>query len=331
MKRVIMNPFSPLPKSDKSHVRGWAQVWAERLNADIADKHTDISVYDEIYIDNGVNFSGGLNLFGGFNDEVTARLIELESYCHKGAKLISLDYDMAGIDYASQIEKRLGAKSTSSMLTPGLIEASRSMFSGAETLTMNDLPLTNMILGDSHSVAYATSDQIISRNNGKTLYSAMLQDPSFEWVLSILEPVRHKLEKLTLCFGSIDIRFHAIREGRDSAEIFSQKYSNAAIRLSDILGIPVSVCAPVPVEFEGRRIPGTGKYEGQSFFGSREERLQYTLDFINSIDIDLDVVSPPRHWYALDGEVYAKEIMEAASSVHIAPKHYNSVLNWGIL
>lgn len=327
MKRIIINPFSPLPKSDKSHVRGWAQVWAERLNADIADKHTDFSGYDEIYIDHGVNFSGGLNLFGGFNDEVMSRVEQLIECSNDFVKIYSLDYDMEGIDYASQMAKRIGAKSTSERLTESVIDACRSMFSGVDTITMYDLPLTKLILGDSHSVAYATSDQIIDRNNGKTLYSAIIKDPN--WVIDKVEAARKNIKHLTLCLGSIDIRFHAIREGRPDATTFAETYAEAVKMLSDKLVLPISVCAPVPVEFEDRRLPGTGKYEGENFFGSRQERLDFTLQFIDTLKSKgIDVVMPPMEWYEMDGEAYAKEIMEAASSVHIAPKNYNSIMGW---
>jgi hypothetical protein len=55
MKSVIFNPFTPIPKSDKSHVKGWSIVWSQRLNADIATKDIDLMNYDHIYIDHGVN------------------------------------------------------------------------------------------------------------------------------------------------------------------------------------------------------------------------------------------------------------------------------------
>ena len=208
-----------------------------------------------------------------------------------------------------------------------MIDACRSVFSGAETLTMYDLPLDKLILGDSHSVAYATSDQIIDRNNGKTLYSAIIKEP--EWVANKVTSEGKNIEHLTLCLGSVDIRFHLIRDGRPDATTFAEIYAEAVKALSDKLDIPISVCAPVPVEFEDRRLPGTGKYEGENFFGNRQERLDFTLKFIETLKLrGIGLVMPPKEWYEMDGEKYAKEIMEAASSVHIAPKNYNSVIGW---
>ncbi|MDD2944915.1 MAG: hypothetical protein PHG15_03695 [Acinetobacter sp.] len=329
MKRVIANPFLPLPKSEKSHVRGWAQVWADRLGADIADKNTDLSKYDEIYIDHGVNFSGGLNLFGGLNDEVITRIEQMLQCSEDFVQIYSLDHDMKEIDYGTQMAKRLGSNSTSSKLTQNMIDASQAMFLSAETLKMYDLSLDELILGDSHSVAYSMSNQMIDRNNGKTLHSVMLKDPDFKWIIDKIHPVRNRIKELTLCLGSIDVRFHVLGKNKISAKDLAQKYDVAAFNLSKILGIPVKVCAPVPIEFEERRIPGTGKYEGQNFIGSREQRLEFTMDFIELLENSgIEVVKPPEDWYKMDGEEFAKEIMEANSSVHIAPKNYNSVLGW---
>lgn len=329
MKRVIANPLSPLPKSDKSHVRGWAQVWAERLGADIADKNTNLSNYDEIYFDHGVNFSGGLNLFGGLNDEVATRLEQLMECSNDFIQLYSLDHCMKEVDYHSQMIKRIGSNSTSDKITLPMLESLQDVFLSAPTLKMHDLSLDNLILGDSHSVAYSTADQMIDRNNGKTLYSAMIKDPDFKWVLEKVHPVRNRIKELTLCLGSIDIRFHVLGKNKVSAKDLAQQYDVAAFNLGKILGIPVKVCAPVPIEFEERRIPGTGQYEGQNFVGSREQRLDFTLEFIDNLEnTGIGMVKPPEDWYKMDGEDFAKEIMEANSSVHIAPKNYNSILGW---
>lgn len=139
---------------------------------------------------------------------------------------------MRDIDYASQMAKRLGAKSTSARLTESVIGACRALFSGAETLTMYDLPLDKLILGDSHSVAYSMPDQIIGRNNGKTLYSAIIKDPN--WVVDKVKSVGKNIEHLTLCLGSIDIRFHAIRDGRPDAIRWIENYINPKLDYSHL-------------------------------------------------------------------------------------------------
>ena len=52
---MIINPFSPIPKSDKSHTRGWSIIWSQRLNCDIGDKNTIYKDCETLYIDHGVN------------------------------------------------------------------------------------------------------------------------------------------------------------------------------------------------------------------------------------------------------------------------------------
>lgn len=328
MKRAILNPFTPIPKSEKSHVRGWSMVWAQRLGADILTKDSNLDNYDEFYIDHGVNFSGSLNLFGGFNDEVAERVLKLIGNYEQGAKVYSLDHDMASCNYAEQVKKRIGANTTSDLVNSSFIERLDDMLSQTPKKQMSDLHLFNQILGDSHSVAYSDSKDAINRMNGELLYSAM-QTGLTEWIRA--NSIISESNLITLCLGSIDIRFHALQKGRWSAKEFATKYAQQVIKAKGELGIEISVCAPVPIEYEDRRIPKTGQYKGVNFNGSREERLEYTLEFIDTLDnylLDFNLIMPPKTWYEMDGEEYAKKVMELSSSVHIAPIHYRSINSW---
>jgi hypothetical protein len=323
---MITNPFTPIPKSDKSHVRGWSEAWSQRLGAKIATKGDSISRFGNIYIDHGVNFSGPMNLFGGFNDDCVNRCKEIMNEVSKGSKLFSLDIPMNEANYVDQIEKRLGAKTTSKLVDFDFLNSLDSCLSSATTLTMDDIGLDSVILGDSHSVAYSTSRQAIKKINGKTLYSALyasLHD-------FIIDNNAQKYGDVTLCLGSIDIRFHSYGKD-DYIESLSKAYAEQIISAQQSLGIKISPCAPVPVEHEERKLPKTGQYKGANFNGSRSERLDFTMRFIDrlmSYCCDFDVVIPPSHWYMMGGEEYAKEIMELSSSVHIAPKNYNSIIGW---
>lgn len=323
---IITNPFTPIPKSDKSHVRGWSEVWSQRLGAKIATKDDSISIFGNIHIDHGVNFSGAMNLFGGFNDDCAKRCKEIVGEVSKGSKLYSLDIPMSEANYVNQIEKRLGAKTTSKEVDFDFLMDLDSCLSSATTLTMDDLGLDSVILGDSHTVAYSLPRQAVKKINGKTLYSALnssLHD-------FIVNNNAHKYDDVTLCLGSIDIRFHTY--GKDGyIEELAKAYAEQIISAQQSLGIKISPCAPVPVEHEDRKLPKTGQYKGVNFNGSMSERLDFTMRFIDrlmSYCCDFDVVIPPSHWYMMGGEKYAKEIMELSSSVHIAPKNYNSIIRW---
>lgn len=327
MKSIIFNPFTPIPKSNKSHVKGWSIIWSQRLNADIATKDTDLLNYEKIYIDHGVNFSGSLNLFGGFNEEVVNRVFNLFDALDNGSKLYSLDQSIIDCDYINQIKKRIGAKTTSQMVDIEFVQKCKNHFDSAKTILMSDLNLTKAIIGDSHTAAFSIKDQAIYRFNGKTLYSS-LRDGLYDF---IKVNTKNKYEEITISLGSIDIRFHCLKHGRWTAKEFADKYAKQVIYCQDKLKTKFVVCSPVPVEFEGRKIPGTGQHKGNNFYGSRQQRLDYTLKFIDRLSdyfLDFDLISPPKEWYEMDGEKYAKEIMELSSSVHIAPTHYRSTINW---
>lgn len=330
MKSVIFNPFTPIPKSDKSHVKGWSIVWSQRLNADIATKDIDLMDYDHIYIDHGVNFSGSLNIYStpGIDDSFVNRFYNLFDALDNGSKLYSLDKDISLIDYSNQLKRKIGTKIVKSeMVDIEFVQKCKNHFDSAKTMLMSDLNLTKAIIGDSHTAAFSTKDQAIYRFNGKTLYST-LRDGLYEF---IKQNVKRKYEEITVSLGSIDIRFHCLKHGRWTAKEFADKYAKQILFCQEKLKTKFVVCAPVPVEFEGRKIPGTGQHKGNNFYGSRQQRLDYTLEVIDRLSdyfLDFDLISPPKEWYKMDGEKYAKEIMELASSVHIAPTHYRSTINW---
>lgn len=335
MSSVITNPFTPIPKSDKSHVKGWSVIWQQRLGASLSNKDVDLTEFESIYIDHGVNFSGSLNLFGGFNDEVALRVKNMIDAFHNGSKIFSLDEHIKSCNYVQQIEKRLGSKTTSDIVDFDFLEDLESMIDSTESVFMDDLEsLNEVIIGDSHSAAFSDPNQMVFRNNGKTLWSALNLGID-RWIeMSVLgtdgaTPIHP--DKITICLGSIDIRFHCIKGGRLSADKYAKLYAKQVIKASQQFGIPFAVCAPVPVEHEHRKIPKTGQYDSRNFFGTRQERLDYTLKFIETLDnyfTEFDLVMPPQEWYEMDGEEYAKQIMEMSSSVHIAPKNYKSVLGW---
>lgn len=324
MKSVIYNPFTPIPKSIKSHVRGWSIIWGQRLNAKIYEKGDDLSSFDTIYLDHGVNFSGSLNLFGGANAEVANRCQDLLSAIKSGTKLIYLD---AYFDYPAAILARKNAASTDKRFKSTLLSRLQSVMVGPAILTMSDLPLTDIIIGDSHSTAFSQENQIVIKKNGQLLFSALRDGKLDRWCRDYMRRVK-KLKSITICLGSIDIRFHALKPERLTAKKYALWYAAAVDKIATELRIPISVCAAVPIEHEGRRIPKTGQHQGSPFYGSRDERLAYTLEFNHTLSKTLCVVKPPAIWYKLPGEQYAEEIMELNSSVHIAPSNYRSVRGW---
>lgn len=314
MQAGIFNPFTPIPKNEKSHVRGWAKAWGCRLNAEILCKDDDISKYDILYLDHGVNFEGSLNLFGGLNSEVYERLDALHTFMKHGP-LVSLDFNMRDINYLAQMEKRLGANSTDKRITPKFLKAlAKQRIFECETQTHHDLISSSAIIGDSHSTAYASKSDKIFRTNGKTLYSVVKMGID-EYIKQFnLKSVR----RLTFCLGSIDIRFHAHRHPSDFEALIIE-YCEQLIRLN----YDVQVCLPLPIESEDRKIPKSGFYKGQPFYGSRDERMAY-LSLMKEVFeyFDLQIIHPSVEWYKLDPKKFESDYMEFGGSVHLSPLKY---------
>lgn len=238
---MIINPFTPIPKSNKSHVKGWALHWAESLDLPI---HREGPYSGDLYFEHGVNFGGSLNLFGGVTDQIIDNLKQLAA---SPDKLYSLDIPMP--DYAAMLKKR-------GVEIPGL----KAKLASASTLTQMDLPFKYLVYGDSHATAYAPYKSKIIRVNGQTLHGALKESKIPENVNLIV-------------LGSIDVRHHLLRQPeprKSTMELINElqtRYPNAQYG------------TPVPVEHEERRIPKTGYYKGTPFYGSREERQSLTALF----------------------------------------------------
>jgi hypothetical protein len=315
----------------KSHVRGWSLIWAQRLDADISEKHSDMSDYDKVYIDHGVNFSGSLNLFGGLTDDVIDRINNVEDAWYRNTtSIIFLDIGSLECNYEEQMLKRIGQNTSSSRLTKDYISRIEQMFDNAKTLTMHNIQLPKAIIGDSHCAAFSIPEQKVLRQNGKTLWSVLSNERLKTYIERSMRGKLYNVNEIDICLGSVDIRHHAIRCHLD-AKTFAQIYAEQIKEAQDYFETAINPCAPVPIEYEERKIPKTGQYDGKNFSGTRQQRLDFTKHFIDTLDsycCDFDVIIPPEHWYTMDGRDYAEQIMELSSSVHIAPLHYRSISKW---
>jgi len=317
---MICNPFTSIPVNPKSHVRGWAMHWAECMNTSIASKDTDLSLCNELYWDHGVNFGGGLNLFGGVTDEIVDKIEQLINF---NGNLFSLDLPMP--NYAEQLEKRIGQATCSSRLTSALLANLDAKLKNSTTLTQHDLKAEVVAIGDSHSTAFAATKSTVIKTNGLTLYGALQKGHFVEQIGRLV----HKPRRVTLVCGSIDIRHHIGRQGDPKQAIteLCSRYCDLANFLAFEFDFEVEVASPVPIESEKRKIPQSGFYKGTPFTGNAEDRKEWTNLFIDLMS-NHNLIMPPSEWYSIDGEEYAKKYMELSSSVHIAPTNYRR-FNWG--
>ena len=319
---MIVNPISNIPVNKKSHVYGWAKKWSDLL--DIKIDHKCDQYHETTYIDHGANFSGTLNLFGGANKDVFDRINRVMT----SEKVVSLDHEMP--DYGEMFRKRIGAKTTYEGITESWCDRLSVKCKWINSLKMEELEnaYDGITVGDSHTIAYANKGDVIFRNDGKTLHGAL--NEGLETFMRGVSAKRDKFMSfdtpVTFCFGSIDIRHHICRHGGLSKSMI-ERYVDQAYSITN----NPFIAKPVPVEFVGRRIPKSGFYKGEPFYGSWEDRRDITGEFIMHLHDLLPeerIVGPPEEWYRMDPEKYAKTYMELSSSFHIAPTYYRSE-NWG--
>lgn len=263
-----------------------------------------------MFLDHGVNFSGSLNLFGGYTEELDRRIRNLLE-----AKTVwSLDIDMP--DYASMLRCRKDVNDDE--LCDNLSELQLR----TKTLRSTDLGLEWISIGDSHTAAWAPHGSMIVRNNGKTLF-AQVRD-GFPYIREHLKQCPDA-KGVTMSLGNIDVRHHFCRVETNWKELYREWK-----RFGDSLDIDVEYSVPWPAEFEGRKLPKTGWYKGQPFWGSQSERNSLVKD-IRSFMEDEGMISDvyPQEWYDLNPEAYAKERMEKPQSVHLSPMFYRR-RNWGV-
>jgi hypothetical protein len=326
----IGNLFTPTPKSPKSHVRGWTEHWESCLGHNHGDLKilgkSDVGLgnLSHFYFDHGVNATPGqLNLFGGVTDDIAFALMEIAASPHMF--LMCLDHSWQDMGYAENLKSRLNQKTCSMFLTEKLIDKIDQQFKDGFTATQYQVDTDTAVIGDSHSIAFADVGNAISRTNGLTLFGALKND-HFE---NELEKFPDKIERVTLCAGSIDIRHHMLRPSAYPLEDVLFTFRKKVDKLERHYGVQITVCGPVPVEHEGRKIPKTGFYEGEPFFGSQEQRAELTDRWNDMLAERFPrVVTPPQDWFTMDPEEYASTHMELSSSVHIGPQSYRRKGGW---
>ena len=281
-------------------------MWSENLGIPI---NHDNEPLREIYVEHGVNFGGSLNLFGGYDEKLDRRIRNALE-----ADIVwSLDIDMP--DYAKMLSSRKDAPLD-------IIEPLREWQARAKTLRSVDLELDWLTIGDSHTAAWAPHGSMVVKENGKTLFGQVRDD--FSYVREHLDRCP-QVKGVTMVFGNIDVRHHICRLGADWKSLYRSWKS-----FGDSLSVDVEFAMPWPVEHEERRLPKSGWFQGQPFWGSQAERsdlVSAVREFM--LAEGMASVTYPSEWLAMVPETYAKERMEKPQSVHLSPTHYRRK-EWGV-
>lgn len=291
-----------------SHNAGWTYVSRSALETyfnarvEIVDNDTYLEDYDVLVINEGVNYRENVfNFFGGVQDRQIDSLMRFAEF--KG-KVYCVN---THIDYNLLLTKRKELKHLQSEL----------FFTNPEVIDLSKVS-TSLVLGDSHSLSAYQKGYAISRNDGKTLHGFLK--------IGIKNYIPKGVDTLVFYAGNIDIRFHLHQFGKAGIDKLINELEN---QLQDLALKSVTVVELIPIEDESRKLPGTGLYKGQPFYGSMELRKElvsyfnYKLRSMSAAYVNFKCLS-----WDFDYNNFSFDCMEAKQSVHIRPANYLNIKDY---
>jgi len=302
MKAAIIGMLNNVGSSTSHHGGGYYHVMTSILRTEHVIGELDINPdpstwneYERLYILEGVNYQENtFNFIGGPQPEHRAKLGAMANY--KGLPIaVNVPIDL------NVFNKRFG------------IDHQFTAINTIDFAKLHGDTTRKLVRGDSHSLSIWKPGFGLDRTDGKTIFG-FLKDAD-----SLIQKWNEKYDETVTYFGNIDLRFHLMRQSdpkEATRELFS-RYVDFSLRLNNntIVGL-------LPVENESRKLPGTGLYLKQPFFGSRQERMELR-------EIAHDIIKQsgckyymwPDEWVDQDGTKMF-EYMEPKQSVHLKPKYY---------
>ena len=302
MKAAIVGMLNNVGNSQSHHGGGYYHVMTSILKSEHIVGDLDVNPdpstwneYERLYILEGVNYQENVfNFIGGPQPEHKAKLEAMANY--KGLPIaVNVPIDLNVFNKRFNIDHQFTAINT------------------IEFAKLHGNTTRKLVRGDSHSLSAWRPGFGLDRTDGKTLFG-FLKDGD-----SLIQEWNQKYDETVTYFGNIDLRFHLMRQSdpkEATKELFS-RYVDFSLKLNNntIIGL-------LPVENESRKLPGTGLYLKQPFFGSRQERME-----LREIAHDIIKTSGckyyiwPDSWVDEDG-MGMFEYMEPKQSVHLKPKYY---------
>lgn len=263
-------------------------------NIDINPDCSTWEKYDALFICEGVNFvPGSYNIIGGPQPIHYEKMKAIGNY--KGiVKFINNEFDFEGFNKRLKIE-----------------DVNFPSGNFIDLFNWYGNKTRKCVVGDSHALSVWRPTYGLNFTPGRTLHGFLKRNTP--------EEINEKYNEVVLYFGNIDARFHLMRQENPAAatgDLF-RKYIEFAKQLKNVTLVNL-----IPIEHESRKIPGTGLYKKQPFFGTREER-QRLRDTANRImnNSGLKTIQWPEEWVDEDGTKML-DILEMKQSVHLKPKHY---------
>jgi hypothetical protein len=302
MKAAIVGMLNNIGSSQSHHGGGYYHVMTSILKSEHIVGDLDVNPdpstwneYERLYILEGVNYQENVfNFIGGPQPEHRAKLEAMANY--KGLAIaVNVPIDLNVFNKRFNIDHQFTA------------------INCIDFAKLHGGVTRKLVRGDSHSLSVWRPGFGLDRTDGKTLHG-FLKDAD-----SLVEEWNSKYDEVVLYFGNIDLRFHLMRQENPKAavgELF-RRYVEFAKKLNSATLVNL-----LPVEHESRKLPGTGLYLKQPYFGTRQERADLR-DTANRIlnNSGLKTLQWPDQWIDEDG-MKMFEYMEAKQSVHLKPKYY---------
>lgn len=300
-KYALVSMMGNVGSTTNSQGGGFGLIATRMVKDFFRDDQVDVNVspetwqdYDALFICEGVNFvPGSFNVPGGPQPLHYEKMKAIGNY--KGiVKFINNQFDFEGFNKRLKIEDL-------NFPTGNFVD----LFNWYGNKTRK------CVVGDSHALSVWRPTYSLNFTPGRTLHGFLKRNTP--------ELMNEVFDETVLYFGNIDIRFHLMRQENPAAatgDLF-RRYIEFAKQLNNVTLVNL-----IPVEHESRKIPGTGLYKKQPFFGTREER-QRLRDTANRImnNSGLKTIQWPEEWVDEDGTKML-DILEMKQSVHLKPKNY---------
>ena len=333
----ITNVLSNITTKDDSHKGGWTKLLKCELNnkgyrnVKILSNKDSLNDFDIIIFDQGAEFKGTINLFGGLDEKCHSRIRDLVIFYHKKPNSL-FSWQNSIPDLGQLVKSRQNNKSTCVQLlnmSDDNISALTKMSQSIKVFNQVDVS-PHLIYGDSHTPSIWTPHSIIERQDGRTLFGTLTKETLHEKIVQYNE-AGINFNELTIYIGNIDIRHHLMRQENpwQAAVKLISLYENHLLPYKDIYKI--NVVQYLPIEDESRKLPKTGYYKGTPFTGSWAERSALVEIMNNEIEAmcqrnGWSVYKHPRTFYNETGQL-TFDVMEKPKSVHLSPMHYRWDLN----
>jgi hypothetical protein len=287
----MVAPFIPIAAFMASHRASQGVIYADMIREATGEEVVvnfggnvchDFNEYDKVYVYHGNDWSGGLNLYGGTKGFPYAWNFRNLTLFKGPVVSIAIPFP----DYHRQLTEKLAQdRKNGHTPDPAFDEIDWNNLKRMEEAPVLRYPgeYDSLVIGDSHSICMYRPGWHVNSVPFKTLkgalrdgFGSMIMQPSGPYHTNNV--IRH----LEIYFGNIDLRHHFCRtvtkEGESlwptPTELADEYFLQASILFASFPNLKsVGLYELLPCEEEARKLPQSGYYMKQPFWGTWEERM----------------------------------------------------------